>query len=371
MTGGLGGPVRFQARVSSALALEGDRHATRSAQQLAAGAGQGPTVDWTWDASLVTAAGRPLADRGCRRDARRGHAREDGRRAPARSRSPVSPPTPRRSARTATVGGLDHDHLHDDRGRDRHRDAARRGRRPARGRSVPRRRVAGRRAHAHVRRARAARRRLHDRRHGGRRGGRLASRASCTIAITRTLGAAALAPAVFTPNGDGNGDALDGDVPARGCRRRCACACCATASGSRRRSPAPLPAGPAEPRLERRQAGRQAARRLVRGRRRGDRRGRHRDGRRCPFLLDAHPPVVKLAARPPRLWVSEAATVTVRVNGAAASPPGARGPDISRSTGIRTVRTLVVVARDRGGQQGGLPPALTASQAGGSAALGQ
>ena len=34
-----------------------------------------------------------------------------------------------------------------------------------------------------------------------------------------------------------------------------------------------------------------------------------------PFLLDAHPPVIKLASRPPRLWVSEAATLSVRVNG--------------------------------------------------------
>ena len=41
-----------------------------------------------------------------------------------------------------------------------------------------------------------------------------------------------------------------------------------------------------------------------------------------PFLLDAHPPVVKLAARPVRLWVSEAATVTVRVNGSAPPPAG-------------------------------------------------
>ena len=34
-----------------------------------------------------------------------------------------------------------------------------------------------------------------------------------------------------------------------------------------------------------------------------------------PFLLDAHAPAIKLYARPPRIWVSEAATVTVRVNG--------------------------------------------------------
>ena len=56
LTGGLGGLVRFRARVSG-------RQSWRvfvtdqAGLELAAGSGQGPTVDWTWDASLVTAAG--------------------------------------------------------------------------------------------------------------------------------------------------------------------------------------------------------------------------------------------------------------------------------------------------------------------------
>jgi len=69
-----------------------------------------------------------------------------------------------------------------------------------------------------------------------------------------------------------------------------------------------------------------------------------------PFLLDAHPPVVKLASRPIRLWVSEAATVAVRVNGALRrlqSP----GPGYLALTGIRKVKSIVVVARDPAGNK--------------------
>ena len=56
VTGGLGGPVRFQARVSSALAWK-VTVTDALGQQLALGTGKGPTVDYTWDASLVTAPG--------------------------------------------------------------------------------------------------------------------------------------------------------------------------------------------------------------------------------------------------------------------------------------------------------------------------
>ena len=56
VTGGLGGLVRFQARVSSALAWK-VTVTDALGQQLAAGTGKGPTVDYTWDASLVTAPG--------------------------------------------------------------------------------------------------------------------------------------------------------------------------------------------------------------------------------------------------------------------------------------------------------------------------
>ena len=60
--------------------------------------------------------------------------------------------------------------------------------------------------------------------------------------------------------------------------------------------------------------------------------------------------MIKLASRPPRLWVSEAATVTVRVNGALRRLRR-QARDIWRSRGIRKVRTLVVVARDAAGNK--------------------
>jgi hypothetical protein len=68
-----------------------------------------------------------------------------------------------------------------------------------------------------------------------------------------------------------------------------------------------------------------------------------------PFVLDATAPVVRvLSAVPPRLWVSEAATLELRVNNArrvlrTTGPGGVRIPRIER------LRTLVVVARDAAG----------------------
>jgi hypothetical protein len=56
VTGGLGGPVRFQARVSGALAWK-VTVSDALGQQLAAGTGRGATVDWAWDAALVVATG--------------------------------------------------------------------------------------------------------------------------------------------------------------------------------------------------------------------------------------------------------------------------------------------------------------------------
>ena len=69
-----------------------------------------------------------------------------------------------------------------------------------------------------------------------------------------------------------------------------------------------------------------------------------------PFLKDGHPPAVKLFARPARLWVSEAATVTVRVNGALRHLQ-VRGPGYLALTGISRVRTIVAVARDGAGNK--------------------
>ncbi len=77
-------------------------------------------------------AGRHLADRRCRRHARVGHVREGSRRRrPARDHRSRRRPGHDQPERRRP-GRLGHDHLHDERDRDRHRDAARRRRRPAR-----------------------------------------------------------------------------------------------------------------------------------------------------------------------------------------------------------------------------------------------
>ena len=70
-----------------------------------------------------------------------------------------------------------------------------------------------------------------------------------------------------------------------------------------------------------------------------------------PFLTDAHAPVVRLlAGRPPRLRVSEPATLTVRVNGSARTIT-ARAAGVVALSRIARVRTLVVVARDAAGNR--------------------
>jgi len=68
-----------------------------------------------------------------------------------------------------------------------------------------------------------------------------------------------------------------------------------------------------------------------------------------PFLLDATPPVVRVvSAVPPRIWVSEAATLAVRVNGARRAMRSTAGGAL-RIPRIERLRTLVVVARDAAG----------------------
>jgi len=68
-----------------------------------------------------------------------------------------------------------------------------------------------------------------------------------------------------------------------------------------------------------------------------------------PFVLDATAPGVRVvSAEPPRIWVSEAATLDVRVNGARRAMR-ADGPGALRIPRIERLRTLVVVARDAAG----------------------
>jgi len=68
-----------------------------------------------------------------------------------------------------------------------------------------------------------------------------------------------------------------------------------------------------------------------------------------PFAVDATAPVVRVvSAVPPRIWVSEAATLEVRVNGAR-RVMRTTAPGVVRIPRIERLRTLVVVARDAAG----------------------
>jgi hypothetical protein len=171
------------------------------------------------------------------------------------------------------------------------------------------------------------------------------------VGISRALGPAALEPSVFTPNGDGTRDELTVsfqlDTPAS-VRLRL------LREGAWVATPfsGPLEAGAQSVNWD------------------GSKRvGAARDGAytavlevtdavgtsqvTLPFTLDRHAPSIKLLARPLRVWVSEAAAVTVRVNGSLrrSSLPKAGSVPLS---GIRKLRTLVVVARDAAGNKGTL-----------------
>jgi hypothetical protein len=346
VTGGLGGLVRFQARVSSALAWK-VTVTDGLGQQLAQGTGKGPTVDYPWDASLVTAAGAnwrievagatpvsgtfgkpavvvagPFAITGLVADPATISPNGDGQADSATITYSTNA--------TATVTGTLLD---------------------ANGvllgtLGTPGKLAAGEHSLAFdglgqpdgvytivVTAVDAA-------------GVTVSSQLA--IAVTRTLAGAALQPPLLTPNGDGSGDALTVTfqlaAPAT-VRLR------VLRDGKWVATPytGPLPAGPQS-------LGWNGAKRV----------GKTLDGAytaaidatdavgtatvSLPFVLDAPPPVVKLAARPVRLWVSEEATVTVRVNGSLRRLQ-ATGPGFLPLTGIRMVKSLVVVARDAGGNK--------------------
>ena len=328
VTGGLGGPVRFQARVSSALAWK-VTVTDALGQQLAAGTGKGPTVDYTWDASLVTATGATWRIEVAGATPVSGTFGKAASSSPARSRSPVSPPTRPRSARTATARPT--------RPRSPTRrmpcatvtvDAARLRRRPARDDRAPGRLAAG--------------------EHSFTFDGLGQPDGIYTIVVT-AIDAAGVSvsqpaddrdhanarprrrshPPLLTPNGDGSGDPLTVDfqlaAPAT-VRLR------VLRDGKWVATPftGPLPAGPQS-------LGWNGAKRL----------GRTFDGRytavidatdavgtatvSLPFLLDAHPPVVKLVARPaPALALGGGDRDGPRQR-VAAAPAGARDPATSPS----------------------------------------
>jgi hypothetical protein len=344
VTGGLGGLVRFRARVSGPL---GWRVTVTDAlgQELAASAGQGPTVDWTWDASLVaatgvrwrievvgatsasgtlgmTASGGSLAITGLAADPETISPNDDGAAelstitytttaaatvtatlldATGLQLAEILPPTPL----SAGVHTLTFDGLGQPDGVYTVVLAAV----DSAGTSVSQ---------------------------------------QLQIAVTRTLGSASLAPAVFTPNGDGNADeltvAFQLAAPAT-VRLR------VLRDGKWVATPfsGPLAAGPQT-------IGWDGAKRV----------GVAPDGSYAavveatdtvgtatislPFVKDSHAPTIRLYARPPRLWLSEAATVTTRVNGALRRLQ-TQGPGYLALSRISRVRSIVVVARDAAGNR--------------------
>lgn len=344
VTGGIGGLVRFQARVSGPLVWK-VTVVDSLGQQLAAGSGQGGTVDWTWDASLVTAAGArwridvagatptvgtlgkvaaggPLAITELTADPGAISPNGDG----AADFTTITYATSAAANVSATlldasgvqlapilpgtrVAPGDHTFTFDGLGQPDGLYTIVLSAVDAAGLSVTR---------------------------------------ELQIAVTRTLGAASLEPSTLTPNGDGNADeltvtfqlAVSASVKLRVLR-----------DGKWVATPfsGPLPAG--AQRLDWNGA-RRASRAL--------------DGSyeavievtdpvgtsaiSLPFLLDGHAPVIKLAARPPRIWLSEAAAVAVRVNGSLrrlAAPASGYVP----LDGIRKIRSIVVVARDAAGNR--------------------
>ena len=349
VTGGIGGRVRFQARVSGALPWKvtvADSAGPAARRRRRAGAGRGLDVGRV----ARRRHRRALAHRRRRRHARERDPREGLRRRRrdagaardhGRPRRPGHDQPERRRPRR-----LDHDLVHDERRRHRLRHAARRERRRS-SRPSPRR-------HA----SRQARTRSSSTGSAS----RTASTRSCSpppgtdglsvtqqlqIAVSRTLGAVVARAAAADPERRRQGRRAHGHVPARRAPRPCACACCARGSGSRRRSPG------RSGRVPRRSTG--TATRSS---------GATPDGAYAavldatdaigtaqaslPFQLDARPAGAE-AARPP------AAALGLRArdrDGArerlAAAPRRARRRRLPL-TGIRIVKTLVAVARDAGG----------------------
>ena len=343
VTGGLGSLVRFRARLSGPVPWRVSV-VDPLGQELAAGTGQGPTVDWSWDASLQTATGiqwriaagaatpvtgtlgklvtgtGPLAITGLAADPETISPNDDD----AAEASTITYTTT--AAATISVSLLDAAGVY-------LTDLAPPARQPAGehtltfdGLGQP----DG--VYTVVLTATGA--------------NGVPITQQLQITVTRTLGSVALTPAVFTPNGDGKADEL---------RLTFQLAAPATVrlrvlrDGKWVATPFSglLPAGPQA-------LGWDGAKRV----------GVAPDGSYAavldatdgigtatvslPFLKDIRAPVISLLGRPPRLRFSEAAAVTLRVNGSRRRFEVA-GPGVVPLTGIKRVRSLVVVARDAAG----------------------
>ena len=344
VTGGLGGLVRFRARVSGPLAW---RVAVTDplGQELAAGTGQGPSVDWSWDASLLAATGvrwrievagaapavgtlgrtavaGPLAITGLTADPETISPNDDG----IAESSTITYTTTAAASVTATL--LDATGL-------QLAEIVSSTRLAAGGHTLSFDGL-GQPDGVYTVVLTAV----------GSTGTSVSQQLEITI--VRTLGSATLVPAVFTPNGDGKADELRVTfrlaVPAT-VRLRL------LRDGKWVATPF---SGPLAPGLQ--TVGWNGAKRV----------GVALDGTysavieatdgvgttsiSLPFLKDTRPPTIRLSVRPPRIWLSEAATVTARVNGGLRRLE-APGPGYLPLTGIARVRSLVVVARDAAGNK--------------------
>ena len=167
------------------------------------------------------------------------------------------------------------------------------------------------------------------------------------VTVTRTLGRLVLASVAVTPNGDGRNDTLSLTVPLTAATTLTVRI---LRNGKWVATPFAGPAGPGSQTVTW-----DGSKRI----------GKAQDGAysaaveavdavgtatvELPFVIDATVPVVRVvSADPPRIWVSEAATLDVRVNGARRTMR-ATGPGSLRIPRIERLRTLVVVARDAAG----------------------
>jgi hypothetical protein len=170
------------------------------------------------------------------------------------------------------------------------------------------------------------------------------------LSVVRTIGRVTLDPAAMTPNGDGRGDVVSVSIPL---------------AASAQLTVRILRAGRwvATPFAAAVEAGTQTV--TWDGRKRL---GRAREGAytvsveavdvlggtatvELPLLVDATAPVVRVVSdAPPRLRVSEAATLAIRANGAR-RVVRAPGPGVVRIPRIERLRTLVVTASDAAGNE--------------------
>ena len=347
VTGGLGGPVRFQARVSSALAWK-VTVTDALGQQLAAGTGKGPTVDYTWDASLVTATGAswrievagatpvsgtfgkaavvvagPLAITGLAADPATISPNGDGQADSATVTYSTN------AAATVTATLLDAAGV----------QLATIG--------TPGRLAAG--EHSFTFDGLGQPDGIYTIVVTAVDAVGVSVSSQLTIAITRTLAGAALAAGTADAERRRQRRRADRHASSSRPRRRCASGCSVTASGWQRRTrarsrPARRASAGTAPSGSARRSTAATRPSSTRPTRSAPRRSRCRS---CSTRIR---PSSSSLPGPIRLWVSEAATVTVRVNGSLRRLQ-APGPGYLALTGIRKVKSIVVVARDPAGNK--------------------